>query len=430
MSDSSSTSSQYFIREETLFNIIDAIRGVINSQPVYTLNEAISALSQYSGSFVDYNLNKPFFLTAQDTESLFFNEYKISATPLGECLTQIKYSNLPDISIDTFRSCSNLKYIEFSDSTITNPYYFMTIGADAFRDCSNLTTAIIPQTASIQNGAFAHCINLSSIDFGTEHSNLPEPSGEFIPRNWKASEGLFIGSQAFTYCGLTSLNLSNVNNLGNYCFAYCSKLSQASIIFNLHGILGEGGSFNLAFYSCPVLEQATFSCAISQGSIAFNIDECPSGVFYNCFNLTTVYLSNLAKIGHNMFINCSKLTTITGLDTIVEVGANAFKNCTNLTSIILSNAEKLNIYAFSNCTNLTTVELPKITYIDIGCFNNCANLTTIKLNSTTMTTIDVNPQYIFYSCSALEKIIVGSTLLNTYKNDSYWGAYSNIIVAS
>lgn len=58
--------------------------------------------------------------------------------------------------------------------------------------------------------------------------------------------------------------------------------------------------------------------------------------FFNCTELTTVYLPNsVKKIGNSSFAYCSKLVTLKLNDGLMEIGNDAFKNCKSLRHVLI-----------------------------------------------------------------------------------------------
>ena len=98
------------------------------------------------------------------------------------------------------------------------------------------------------------------------------------------------------------------------------------------------------------------------------------GTFQNCYNLTTVTISDTVKeIGENAFAECKDLYSVNILSSVTEIGARAFQGCTHLESIkIPASVTKIGAYAFKGCTNLTEVIIPdSVTEISEHAFDGC-----------------------------------------------------------
>lgn len=108
------------------------------------------------------------------------------------------------------------------------------------------------------------------------------------------------------------------------------------------------------------------------------------GTFQNCYNLTSVYISDTVKeIGENAFTDCKELESITIPDSVTEIGDRAFMGCTNLTSInIPSSVDKIGQRAFSGCTKLKSITIPgSVKTIDENTFSGCRNLEFVNIKN-------------------------------------------------
>lgn len=157
-----------------------------------------------------------------------------------------------EIGLQAFQGCSNLV-------TVNAPNVTSRIGNSAFLNCSKLTTVDLSGlTAPIGNNGFKNCTLLTSINIGN------------------ATE---LGTQVFTGCSFTSIDLPAVTKVGNLCFYQCEELVSINM---------------------PVVEQ------LNTG--AFNTTGLTSMTFPA--SLTTMIESN-----YNMFKNTTSLTNITMLGT-------------------------------------------------------------------------------------------------------------------
>ena len=107
-----------------------------------------------------------------------------------------------------------------------------------------------------------------------------------------------------------------------------------------------------------------------------------------------------------MFISCSKLTTIPQIDTSeVTDMMQMFYNCTSLTSIPQLDTSNVTDMAcmFEQCIKLTSIpplNTSKVTHMSYM-FNGCSNLTTIpQLDTSNVTNMDI----IFGNCTKLKSI--------------------------
>ena len=150
-----------------------------------------------------------------------------------------------------------------------------------------------------------------------------------------ASTVTSIGSEAFAYSGLTTLNIPDtVRSVGNYAFEYNTSL--------------KGG---------------TFPCA--------SVGE---GVFMCCSALTDLdWLDGVKSIGSGAFLGCTGLVDVTLPASITSIGSGAFGRCSNLERIHLPNGlTSIPSGIVGKCDKLTEVIIgANVSYIDHGAFEGC-----------------------------------------------------------
>ena len=103
-------------------------------------------------------------------------------------------------------------------------------------------------------------------------------------------------------------------------------------------------------------------------------------LFYGCYNLTNVAISNrVQSIGSEAFRNCC-LKEIDIPSSVRIIYGFAFYSCP-LTDIVLPNGvTKLYESAFSNCKKIKEISIPSsVEYIGSNCFNQCDALTRINI---------------------------------------------------
>ena len=139
------------------------------------------------------------------------------------------------------------------------------------------------------------------------------------------------------YTGETYENLE-ITALGENAFGTSSTLKNL-ILPNVQTV-GKGACMGLPITK---IDEYDFSYAMEIGDSAF----------YNCKELTEVYLPMAKTIGKYAFENCTKLTKIK-LPMIKSIGQYAFDGCTNLTDIYVGVASKDDItYEPWGATNAT-----------------------------------------------------------------------------
>ena len=90
-------------------------------------------------------------------------------------------------------------------------------------------------------------------------------------------------------------------------------------------------------------------------------------------NIKTVNIERGVVRLVGIFQNCYNLTSVTISDTVKEIGENAFADCKDLESIkIPASVTKIDAYAFKGCTSLTEVIIPdRVTEISEHAFDGC-----------------------------------------------------------
>ena len=103
-----------------------------------------------------------------------------------------------------------------------------------------------------------------------------------------------IANQAFAGLDdLVSLDLNQVENIGECAFQYCANLRQIDF--------GKVRNINsCVFFNCPKLEIVDLK----------NVEKVGSDAFSDCSALKDVYLNQVNSINHNAFANCPNITYI------------------------------------------------------------------------------------------------------------------------
>ena len=126
------------------------------------------------------------------------------------------------------------------------------------------------------------------------------------------------------------------------------------------------------------------------------------------YDVSVSDLSGITRIGSYAFGYCTGLTSVEIPNSVTNIGGNAFIGCTGLTSLVIPDAVTIiNAYTFRNCSNLAT--------IDFG-----------STRSTVPTLMNINA---FSGCPNDYRILVPSSLLDTWKANASWSSISQHIVA-
>lgn len=202
------------------------------------------------------------------------------------------------------------------------------IATNAFLNCNSEYIEIPTTVKSIDNLAFANCVNLKEVNFqeGSELSN--------------------IGVGAFMNCTqLLSINLPNVKSIDSYAFYGCHGLTGKFVLPISLEYLGVG-----VFADCDQLT----GFSISSENQSFTV---LNGVLYN-----------KAKTNLVAYPNGKNDTTYTVASENSEISAYAFFENQYLSSVNFNNVSTIREYAFSNCANLETIISDKVDYVDNAAF--------------------------------------------------------------
>lgn len=304
-----------------------------------------------------------------------------------------KGTSLTDLGTDVFYGCYSLQ--EFTVHP-QNPYFMADDGIlyrlmsqgeyELYCVPSNKyveTILIRPDVAQIRDYAFAYHTELKTVLF-THDGALR-----------------IIGDYAFAACtSLNTVNLesaSKLTTLGQYAFAYCQSLKSIAIPTSLTAI------GNYAFY-------------------------------YDTYLETVKFHQNITSIGSYAFGGCIRFTGTDGKGTLKMparlnwLGTGAFLVNRTLTKLDMSECTAYTATgtncgeaAFMSCFNLREVILPKSTQmIWSDMFADCTALEKINLGETKVDTIRSEA---FYGCESLKEVELPETLTVLY---SYTFAFSGL----
>lgn len=209
----------------------------------------------------------------------------------------------------------------------------------------------------------------------------------------RLQEGVENISSVFDYCNnLESVTipstLTSIN--GEYCFRGCNKLKSVYISdlnawFNIN--LTEWQNTSLS--GSPLKNGADLylnGSKLTTITVPEIIKSLNYGYISYCTSVKTVNLpTNITSLGSKALAGCTSLNSISLPETLTSIGSGAFTGCTSLTNITIpSKIKTIEYELFMNCTNLRTITLPAgITEIDSACIKGCPNLTNIIYKGTT-----------------------------------------------
>ena len=119
-----------------------------------------------------------------------------------------------------------------------------------------------------------------------------------------------------------------------------------------------------------------------------------------------------------------------GYDGFSEITIDVSANATALIdrtieSIYDSSVSAIGLYAFAGCNNLQTISFPNCTLIYSHAFDGCYSLSQVYFVGNSAPTLVEDP----FTDAAIGAIYVNPDLVSDYKQDEYWGLYSDYIVA-
>jgi len=309
-----------------------------------------------------------------------------------------------------------------------------TIGSCAFSKCEELVKVVVGGVTTIASNAFKNCKKLSWID--SVDRNEGDPNRINLEKLTSVGSNAFygalvdgievkmqslqeVGTWAFQYSGIGTVNAPNLRTIPNGVFYGCGSLQSVKVI-NVTKILDS--SFN----GCTSLEKVVAGEITSIGANAFggckklswidtkdrtDSDDCISlnklaSLGANAFNNALadgikVYLNSLQEISNNSFMGsgikeidapdllrvkdaafsgCSCLQSL-NCGSLNEIGGSSFKGCTALKTIgstvgqiDLTGLTDIADSAFSGCTSIGHVVAGELKTVGSLAFNNCTSL--------------------------------------------------------
>ncbi len=228
-----------------------------------------------------------------------------------------------------------------------------------YPDHENLTSITLPGGVEvIERRAFTDCFNLTAVQFGSGIKH--------------------IGEDAFSGCGITSLNLpEGLTRLDYGAFAYNSNLSEVTLPESLQqvGYDDDGYFFGNPFENTPSLTSI-------RGKFASDDGKC---LIYN-YNGND-YLMSFATGG----MTGATYTVPSG---VYGIGGLAFGNTTLKKVVLPDGLTLIADFAFMNSGNLESVNIPAtVTSIRIRAFGGCSSLLTVHMDGATPPTLGASAFY-------------------------------------
>ena len=163
--------------------------------------------------------------------------------------------------------------------------------------------------------------------------------------------------------------------------------------------------------------QAFLSCGnLTSVTIPGSVISIDSYAFASCHSLTSVTIpGSVTSIGGYAFGGCSSLTEVTIPDSVTSIGGYAFGGCSSLTEVTIPDSVTvIDSGTFIECTDLTSVDIPDgVTSIGNSAFSRCSSLTSVTIPGS-VTSIG---ERAFGDCDSLKSITFEGTVPEN------WGYY-------
>ncbi|MCR4562066.1 MAG: leucine-rich repeat domain-containing protein [Bacilli bacterium] len=334
------------------------------------------------------------------------------------------------IGSGAFQDCTGLTSIDLSNVTGS-----ITINASAFKNCTSLSSITWPTSATvtINDAAFYNCDSLTSVTFPAGTSVIAKESFrscdslETVDLSNITTSEIQLGESSFANNPITSIVFPSEDgkgniNLANYCFAYCTSLTNVEYTSHVKSIgrYAFSEDTSLASFTAKNNADNTLITGINDNAF-YKCSSLNNFDFAHLTRLQTIYahaFEQAGSLGGDIVIPAS-VTTIgtesfknTAITSVVYQGSNVtlftgcFRDNSSLTSFTFSNGNcnivKNENYSkgsfWDNCTSLTTLVLPSgftLSYnwqesvID-GCTQGLGLTIYSYQNYTLSTTIDEN----------------------------------------
>lgn len=330
-------------------------------------------------------------------EGAFMGQTKLRQIDLPSTLRYIKSS--------AFAQCSNLlsmripagveeigAYAFLSDYRLSSVSFdanasLRSIGSFAFCGCSMMKRIELPASVTAVSGStFAGMLRLNTILVANGNTSYMAQNGVLFNATGTklvaypaalsspytvGRDVLEIGSFAFAYSTCPSIDLGNVQSIGNSAFIYASLRALTLP----ESVTAVGTS---AFESNAKMTELTLN---------HSLISLPKKMFASCYELTEIVIpSQVQSIGEETFSATSKVSSVTFEEgsALVSIGGGAFSGCGLQTLNLPISCRSLGEAAFAGASRLSSVIFPEncaITSLGERVFMSTVSLQSIDLPS-------------------------------------------------
>ncbi len=320
----------------------------------------------------------------------FANQTEITSVTIG--------TTVQEIGSYAFQNCISLQSVTFQAGSVLT-----SIGSYAFSNCYELS--------SINLEACTHLTTLGTNGVGYIFQNCNKLS---IDLEINSSDLQNVGTYAFSYCGITGVDLSkctSLTDLGNYAFGQNDALTSikfpSSLVF-----LGQNtfrGSDNITEIDLSNTQVKHLSATRNAVQTAY------TGLFiFDCENLETVKLpEGFQSIGLNSFNGATNLKAI-------YIGKGEANDLSSLSSFQCGALEKCGIPNVKISGSITYSTKGSSTSSYYGTFEGCTNLKSVEfVGGANLKEI---PRSMFKGCTSLDTVnFADLTNLATIGQDAFRG---------
>ena len=149
-------------------------------------------------------------------------------------------------------------------------------------------------------------------------------------------------------------------------------------------------------------------------------------------NLQMVYLpqKKTISIGDRAFKDCAKLSNVSGMDYMIDIGESAFEGtaieCSEIGTKATASSGNIGPWAFYGCDNITDLTIDRVSTIGANAFAFCSGMTSLTLGDWVYTI----GNYAFKGCDNLREIHIGKNVSNLTNAFSWTLNYLDEITVS